>query len=523
MRPRRARRLLPLLACAPVLAWAGQPPTAEQAARQLERGRQLYVESTSPAGAEVVAVLGEGVEVAGAAVPCAGCHGRDGRGRPEGGVTPTDITWSRLSRPYGTLAPGGRRFPPYEAASLERSLVAGVDPAGNPLHAAMPRYRMSAEDMADLVAYLQTLGEEPSPGVSESAVRIGVLLPAAGPGAAAGEAMHAALAARAAELDRQGGRYGRRVELRFLVTPPAGGDRQPRLAERLAHEAVFAVLSVLPAGADEGVAEVCDAERIPLLLPFARRHDETAVSRYVFSLLPGGETLARALVRLGRETAGGAPRPVVLAPADSRFDVAVAAAQGAAAGWAEIAVRRYRPGQLTTAELARELAAIDADPVLFLGPGDDAVALLAAAVPLTWRPRLLAAGVAGPALLDAPAELEGRIFIALPAPPGLSAAASARYRQLATEAGLPGEHVAAQALALAAAEVLVEGLTRTGRNLTREGLVDAFEGLRRFDTGYLPPLSFGPSRRLGARGAYLARVDLKGRAFTPAGGWIDVP
>ena len=38
------------------------------------------------------------------------------------------------------------------------------DPAGNKLHVAMPRFRMSLQDMEDLAAYVRQLGTRDDPG-----------------------------------------------------------------------------------------------------------------------------------------------------------------------------------------------------------------------------------------------------------------------------------------------------------------------------------------------------------------------
>jgi len=55
-----------------------------------------------------------------------------------------------------------------------------------------------------------------------------------------------------------------------------------------------------------------------------------------------------------------------------------------------------------------------------------------------------------------------------------------------------------------------------------EKLVDRLESLRAFSTGYVPPLTYGPTRRLGARGAYVVRLDLKEKRLVPEGGWVEV-
>ena len=84
------------------------------------------------------------------------------------------------------------------------------------------------------------------------------------------------------------------------------------------------------------------------------------------------------------------------------------------------------------------------------------------------------------------------------------------------------EHLTAQLSALAAAEILIEGLKRSGRDVTRERLVEQLETLRSFETGYAPPVTYTAGRRLGARGAYIVRIDLKERRLITAGGWVEV-
>src|SRR5215467_13393219 len=67
------------------------------------RGRRVYMRGIGAAGNEITAVLeGSGAELSGASIICRGCHGADGHGRPEAGVTPSDIRWQVLIRPYAT-------------------------------------------------------------------------------------------------------------------------------------------------------------------------------------------------------------------------------------------------------------------------------------------------------------------------------------------------------------------------------------------------------------------------------------
>src|SRR5436305_13914878 len=98
------RRWAVFLFLLPALLHAAAPDGA-----QLARGRQIYLEGTSPSGGEIVAVMSDaGVEVPALAVACAGCHGRDGKVKPEGGVTQSVLTWTALTRSYGVTHPSGR-------------------------------------------------------------------------------------------------------------------------------------------------------------------------------------------------------------------------------------------------------------------------------------------------------------------------------------------------------------------------------------------------------------------------------
>jgi len=442
-----------LLLFVPALVWA--------APDSVERGRRIFQEGTSPSGGEIVAVMSDaGVEVPASAVPCAGCHGRDGKGRPEGGVTPSDLTWTALTRPYGVTHSSGRKHPPYDAKLLKRAVSMGVDPAGNALHVAMPRYRMSLQDMEDLVAYLRELGTGSDPGVSDTAVRVGVVLPPAGPLSGLGQSVRAALTARFEAANGDGGIYGRRIEPRFFEAPEQADQRRGWTADFLQREEVFAAVAPFFAGADAEMASLFAEKQVPAVGPFSLHpREEVALNRYVFYLLPGLETQEKALAAFAARQ--GWPRPVTAHAGD-------------------------RP--------------TGADPILFSGSGPEALEWLREADRLGWHPRVLATGAAADgSFLAAPAAFDGKLFLALPSEP---------------------EHAAAQFAALAAADVLIEALKRAGRDLSREGLVDQLESLNGFATGSAPPLTFGPARRLGARGAYVVRVE--GRELKGEGGWVAV-
>ena len=209
-----------------------------------------------------------GVEVPATAVPCGSCHGRDGKGRPEGGLSPSDLTWASLTQPYGNTHPNGRKHPAYDVRLLKRAISLGIDPAGNQLNGVMPRFRMSLQDMTDLVAYIQQLGTRSDPGVTDTALRVGVVLPPAGPLSGMGRAVRSALTARFEALNKEGGIYGRRVEPRFFEAPEPADQRRAWTADFLDREELFVGLASFFAGADAEMASLFQAKEIPVIGPF---------------------------------------------------------------------------------------------------------------------------------------------------------------------------------------------------------------------------------------------------------------
>ena len=77
-----------------------------------------------------------------------------------------------------------------------------------------------------------------------------------------------------------------------------------------------------------------------------------------------------------------------------------------------------------------------------------------------------------------------------------------------------------QSVALAAADLVVEALKRAGRRLTRETFRAAIESIYDFQTHLVPPLSFGPGRTAGSRGAYIVAVE--GNTLRPLSDWLKV-
>lgn len=509
-------------------AWASA--TAQEPLTLPERrGKQIYIQGTSPSGKDILAYLGESsLEVPGSAMACANCHGLDGQGKPEGGVTPSNLTWEALTKPYGLTHADGRRHPPYTDRGVELAITRGTDPAGNKLLSVMPRYEMSREDLADLVVYLKRLGKDRDLGISENKILIGTATPAKGALAEMGQAVKAVTTAFFEELNSQGGIYSRRLELKFVETAETPAATQANIERLLNDEQVFAMTGAFIAGAEKEIVPLMAQKEVPLIGPFTL-YPQTGfpLNRQVFYLLSGIDGQARALVDFATKKSEVKTPGLAVVYAHSEINSSILEAikdQSKKDGWSTPQAYDYPAGRLDVIETTKQLRQTGREVVFFLGSNEEALSFMLQADKLNWFPSVFLPNAGGGTeILNAPVGFDGKVFFSLRTSPADQSAEGIReFRALAEKYNLPTHHVAAQISAYSSAKILVEALKRAGKDLSREKLIQALEGLYEYPTGLTPAITYGPNRRIGAMGAYVVTIDLKEKRFVPAGGWINI-
>lgn len=493
---------------------------------QAERGKRIYFEGTSPSGEPITARVGaDAIALPAQAVPCANCHGSDGRGRPEGGVFPTDITWGHLVKSYGHQHSYGRHHPAFNEATVALAITQGLDPAGNPLDLAMPRYRMAEGDLDALVAYLNRLDSDTDPGLSPSSIHLATLLPLSGHLASMGDAMHAIMMAYIQDLNASGGLHGRRIRLEVIPYGDSPLEALANVQQAIRETEIFALVGGYSVGLEAELARLLGEEHLPLVGPFTLQpYVEQGFDRYTFYLYPGLEQLSRVLVDYAASAFKEEGSSAVIGPATPlvhRLN-AVVAEQTRTHGWEIPQNFHYQTGQLDPAKLAADLHLAGSDILFFFGSADELDALLDELAHSDQQPIvLLPSTVATPLLFDAPPVFDGRIFIAYPTlPADVNTAGQQGYAALRQKYELPTEHLLAQVAAYASLKTLAEGLKRSGQHLSRERLIQSLEGLYRFNTGLIPPITYTLNRRIGALGGHVVKADLTARNYIPVGEWM---
>jgi len=236
---------------ATALAAAGEDALAVEG-RQLFFGRATRaIAARNGAGADLLTLQ---------ELPCAGCHGADGAGSADAGLPVPDIRAAALRRRSPDMEEASRQ------AALAQVLTHHVRLDRQPLAARMPRFDLHPREVAALVAYLERLGDaEPlEAGVSDRTLRFATVPPAS---AELAIALEAAIRARFERENRNGGSFGRRLELLSwpagtdeafaLVAPWLDADATPGLAFARGGSPVYGAFGVV--GAAQPDAFIIDA------------------------------------------------------------------------------------------------------------------------------------------------------------------------------------------------------------------------------------------------------------------------
>jgi ABC-type branched-subunit amino acid transport system substrate-binding protein len=250
------------------------------------------------------------------------------------------------------------------------------------------------------------------------------------------------------------------------------------------------------------------------------------LNRHVFYLLSGRDGQARALVNFASQRVPDQKAGVVVVYPESELSAGVLEAikdQCQKKSCGSLETYSYQSAHFDAAASARKLSQTDKKIVFFLGTGEEGLALMKEADKLHWSPLLYLPGAAvGKEVFDAPLSFNQKIFLSFPTSPAdQTAEGVGEFRALAAKYKLPASHLAMQLSAYSAARILVEGLKRAGKEISREKLIEALEGLNQYVTGLTPAVTYGPNRRIGAMGAYVITIDLEKRQFLPASSWVN--
>jgi ABC-type branched-subunit amino acid transport system substrate-binding protein len=342
---------------------------------------------------------------------------------------------------------------------------------------------MAQEDVQDLIAYLKVMDSQSDPAISSSTIRVGTVLPTEGRHTALGQAIRQTIEAVFDEVNAKGGVNDRELQLAVGGWNDDGNPQIWAARDLVNKEPVAALVSPYVPNYDAELEALATEKRLPVVGPYT-------------VLQPDGDE-----------------------DEDNRFD------QADALGFASVTEEVFELNEFPAESTVLNLQGKDTQAVLFLGNAAELSQFARRAAEAGWQPLLLSPGLlAERNVFELPESFDGRVLLSYASlPTDYSPEGAADFELLHEKYGFDYSYSIAQVNAYLAARVLVEGIERAGRNLTRQQLLEALEGLDDFHPGLAPALSFGEDRRIGSVGTHIVPVDLVEDRFTEPVRWIVPP
>jgi ABC-type branched-subunit amino acid transport system substrate-binding protein len=278
---------------------------------------------------------------------------------------------------------------------------------------------------------------------------------------------------------------------------------------------IFAVVAPVVPGEESALAEVAESSAVPVVAPLAP-YRRRAVERgsFTFHLTSSVEDQARALVKCAqiRLIAAGSKIAVVSSDDGAGLNISDAYRQQSGdAKWTP-ALSLHLTERTVIADIASQLRHAAVSIVFYDGGPTRLAALAEEAARSGWRPALLATGLAVTTeSLTQLGKAAAHVVVAYPVlGSDQSPEALKQLRLLRAAYDIPVRHLPMQVAALVSGRVLMEGLQRTGRDVTRLKFVAALAALQNFETGLA--LAATSLRRLGF--LWTERYDVCGLAWS---------
>ena len=300
-------------------------------------------------------------------------------------------------------------------------------------------------------------------------------------------------------LNEQGGVLGRKIEIKRL-DDAYEPDRCVANTRQLIQDGVFALFGYVGTPTSLAALPLVAAEKLPLFAPSTGAETlRDPFNRYVFHLRASYLDETAAIVR--HLTSVGVKRIAVFYQDDAAGKSVLAGVQAAlkSVQLAPVAVAMLAPDATDVGTALKAILPSEPEAIVQAGNYKACAAFVRLARQQKFSGNFYNVSFVGTqALLDElGSEARGvAVSQVMPYPYSSATPIGAEYlRLLKDKRGIAPNYSGMEGFV--AAKAFAEGVKRAGRNLTREGFVDAMEGIQRWNLGGFQ-LDFGPRKHIGS-------------------------
>jgi len=326
-----------------------------------------------------------------------------------------------------------------------------------------------------------------------------------------------------ADVNESGGVHGRRlVEKSYPRDQENYADKQMTNARRLVEEDGVFLLFNFGGPVSPRLGDYAMENGIPYMFP------HTALltvdnSRYVYTSYPRYEGETKVMLRYLAEEIGVKRLGVLYASnAYGHYFASRAQVFSEELGYEVVGLQGLPRGAETAAEQMAALRGADPDALLIALYPSGARRVIEAKAGMRWDVRLVSSG---PLTDEQYFNIEGGYaegtlgFCHYPDPNESEEPGIVEYRRLMAK-HMPGHEMNRYSLyGYVFGRLVVEGLSRAGRDLTRDSFTAAMESIRGWESGgVMPPVDFSPSDHHAQDAGFIC--ELKDGRFRPRSDWI---
>ena len=354
--------------------------------------------------------------------------------------------------------------------------------------------------LASILALAATAGTVLAQGVTESQIVLGQSVALSGPAQELGKDMQLGASLYFNYINARGGVNGRRIVLKTLDD----GYEPPRAVENtkkfINEERVFALFGYVGTPTSAAVLPIFTEARVPFVGPFTGAELlRTPVNRYIFNVRASYFDETEAIVQ--HLTAMSVNRIAVFYQNDAYGQAGLAGVERAMKKRnLEIAAKgTVERNTVDVAKSVADIRKVDPQAIVMISAYKSCAAFITEMKKAGSNPTFWNVSFVGSKALAKELDREGRgvqISQVVPFPWDSSIPVVKEYRALLAEAkGEPGFGTLEGYIA---AKVMVEGLRRAGKNLTRESFIKAMESLNPYDVGGFK-VAYSPDSHNGSK------------------------
>jgi branched-chain amino acid transport system substrate-binding protein len=339
------------------------------------------------------------------------------------------------------------------------------------------------------------------PGITPTSILIGQSAAFSGAASELGTEMRAGAAAYFKAVNDAGGINGRKIEMRSL-DDGYESDRAAANTKKLIDDGVFLLFGYVGTPTSNASKPLFTAARVPFVGPFTGAESlRTPLNRYIFNVRASYFDETEKIV--GQMTGQALDKIAVFYQND---DYGKAGLLGVERAMERRKIKIVATGTVerNTVEVAAAVKAIskvEPQAVIMISAYKSCAAFIKAMRAAGFNPQFMNVSFVGSKALAKETGVDGRgvaVSQVMPFPWNIGVPVVKEYQQLLEASTGKTDYSFTSLEGFIAAKVLVEGLRRSGRDLTREKFIGAMETIHDFDLGGYW-VSYSPSTHNGSR------------------------